>query len=198
MTKERLEKLNNLIKELQVVSLTKTQKSSRFISSDVYECTLNNGHIITRERLLKNNQDGSAAIIIPILSNHNFLLTVEPRVFTKRTVGLSFPAGYIEKGEDSLCAAKRELEEETGYNALEYIYLGGFYQDMGCSAAFNRVYIAKDIKKVGEQQLDKDEFVRYIELSFAEIEELIALGYIQGCNALIAFQKYKTYMKKGI
>lgn len=42
----------------------------------------------------------SFTLIMPITSDNEILTVIEPRVFTKRTVAVSFPAGYIEKGED--------------------------------------------------------------------------------------------------
>lgn len=42
----------------------------------------------------------SFTLIMPITSDNEILTVIEPRVFTERTVAVSFPARYIEKGED--------------------------------------------------------------------------------------------------
>src|SRR5947207_11562367 len=51
-----------------------------------------------------------------------------------RRVCLNLPAGYLERGEEPLAAARRELLEETGYAAEEWVSLGGFAKDgnRGC------------------------------------------------------------------
>ena len=144
-----------------------------------YSCLLNNGKKIIRERIIKNNKDGSAAIILPITKEGNVLLVVQPRVFKPTTVGVEVPAGYIEDDEDPILSAKRELEEETGYACRDMILLAKYFQDSGCSSAYNHCFLALDCEKVTEQHLDKDEFVRYFECSFEEALELIDLGYIK-------------------
>lgn len=195
MRKEKQEELNNLIDEFKTLKLTKLDSPARFIKSDVYSCELNNGKTITREKLIKNNGDGSAAVVLPITKDNNVILTVEPRVFTKRTVGIGIPAGYIEPGEQAYMAALRELEEETGYVSRELISLGGFYQDMGCSSAYNELFIALNSEKRKEQNLDQEEFVKYFECTFDEALELINDGYIECCNAIITITRAKKYIK---
>ena len=195
MRKEKLIELKSLIEELKVIKFEKQDVESKFIKSEVYDCTLNNGEIIRREKLIKGNNDGSAAIVLPITIENNVLLVVEPRVFTKRTVGLGLPAGYIEPGEEGIDAAKRELSEETGYVPKEIVPLGGFYQDMGISSAFNQLFLATGCEKKDTQHLDEGEYIRYFECTYDEALELIDMGYIQGCNAIITLEKAKQYVK---
>lgn len=191
MRKEKLEELKYYIEELKTIEKTKEERLANFIKGEVYKCHLNNGQIIMREKLLKGNKTGSAAIILPMLENKEVILIVEPRVFTKRTVGVGLPAGYIEPNELPNVAALRELQEETGYVPNKLISLGGFYQDMGCSSAFNESFLALDCKKISEQNLDHDEFIRYFKCYFDEALELMELGYIEGANSIITLEKVK-------
>lgn len=195
MRKEKLEELKTYIEELKVIKLEKQDLKGEFLKSEVYDCTLNNGEIIRREKLVKGNNDGSAAVILPVTKDNDIVLTVEPRVFTKRTVGVGVPAGYIETGEDPIIAATRELSEETGYVPENVISLGGFYQDMGVSSAYNRLFLATGCEKKNEQHLDESEFIRYFTCTYDEALELIDMEYIQGCNAILTLTKAKKYMK---
>lgn len=195
MRKEKLEELKTYIEELKVIKLEKQDLKGKFLKSEVYDCTLNNGEIIRREKLVKGNNDGSAAVILPVTKDNDIVLTVEPRVFTKRTVGVGVPAGYIEPGEDPIIAATRELSEETGYVPENVISLGGFYQDMGVSSAYNRMFLATGCEKKNEQHLDESEFIRYFTCTYDEALELIDMEYIQGCNAILTLTKAKKYMK---
>jgi ADP-ribose pyrophosphatase len=202
MRKKKLEELRTLIEELKTIEKIKVEQKGNFLQSEVYTCKLNNGKIITREKLLKGKKDGSAALILPFVNEKEVLLTVEPRVFTKRTVGISIPAGYIENGEDPKVGAARELLEETGYIGEEIIDLGGFYQDAGCSSAFNQIFLALNSKKVSEQHLDKDEYVKYFRCYFTEALELMELEdkehnkYIEDANSIITLHKVKDYLKR--
>ena len=195
MRKEKLAELRNYIEELKIIKLEKKDIPGNFLKSIVYDCTLNNGEIIRREKLVKGNNDGSAAVILPVTKDENVVLTVEPRVFTKRTVGVGLPAGYIEPGENGITAAKRELSEETGYVPSDIISLGGFYQDMGVSSAFNQIFLATNCEKRNNQNLDDGEFIKYFECKYDEALELIDMGYIQGCNAILALTKANKYMR---
>lgn len=195
MRKEKLSELKQYIEELKVIKLSQLNVEGQFLKSQVYNCILNNGETIRREKLIKGGNDGSAAIVLPVTKENNVVLTVEPRVFTKRTVGVGIPAGYIEQNELSIDAAIRELAEETGYVPEEIISLGGFYQDMGVSGAYNQLFLATNCEKKKEQNLDIGEFVKYFECTYEEALKLIDMGYIEGCNAIITLTKAKQYMK---
>lgn len=197
MREEKIEELEKIIDSLKTIKKEKLTKEPRFIKSEVYRCHLNNDKTITREKILKNNKDGSAAIILPVTSDNNVVLTVEPRVFSKRTVGIGIPAGYIEDGEDSYVAALRELEEETGLVPDKLTKMGGFYQDMGCSSAYNETFLATGCKWLKNQNLDESEYIKYFECTYDEALELVNMNYIEGCNAVIALNKAKKYIKKG-
>lgn len=197
MRKEKLEKLKEIVEELKTIEVTerKIDDKNKFLQSKPYYFKLNNGIIIPRERLIKGGKDGSAAIIMPVLPNNEILTIIEPRVFTDMTVGIGFPAGYIENGEDEKVGALRELREETGFVPNEMILMDTFYQDEGCSSALNRIFLALDCEKKYDQELDKDEIVKYMTFNYEELFELERLGYIKGCNSKLALEKSKVYMK---
>lgn len=191
---DKINLLKQIVEEFKTLNY-KEVENSKFLTSKKYEFTLNNGKIITREKLLKNGKDGSASIIIPVMNNE-ILTIIEPRVFTKLTVGVGFPAGYIEENENPIEAAKRELLEETGYQVENLIELDSFYQDEGCSSSLNHIFLANNIIKVGNQNLDKDEYIKYMFLNFDEILYLEETGYIKGVNSKLAIEKVKKYMKE--
>ena len=195
--KEKLEQLKSIVEELKTIQVIEkeVEQKNKFLQSKSYNFKLNNGIIIPRERLIKGGKDGSAAIIMPVLPNNEILTIIEPRVFTQLTVGVGFPAGYIETGEDTKVGALRELREETGFVPKDMIVLDSFYQDEGVSSALNHIFLALDCEKKFEQDLDKDEIVKYMTFNYEELFELENIGYIKGCNTKLALEKSKVYMK---
>lgn len=68
---------------------------------------------------------------------------------------------------------------------------------MGCSSAYNNSFIALDCEKKSEQHLDSEEYIRYFDCTYDEALELIDMGYIEGCNAIITLGRAKKYIKRG-
>lgn len=65
--------------------------------------------------MLKGKVDESAVIILAITKNNEFVLLIEPRVFTKETVDIRLLTLYVKNNEEQVVCTKRELLEETGY-----------------------------------------------------------------------------------
>ena len=86
--------------------------------------------------------------------------------------------------------------EETGYASDNLIPMGSFYQDQGCSAAFNHYFLALDCKKVSRQKLDSSEFIKYVLVSREELDELLNNGYITGLNSAYLIEKEKSYVRR--
>lgn len=190
-----IKQIEQTMQEMCSVSQKEVEKTKNFLTSKLYECQLQCGRVIFRERLVKGGKDGSASVIVPFTRDNHVLVIVEPRVFTRKTVGVGFPAGYIEPAEDAVEGARRELLEETGYQAETMIQLDEFYQDEGCSSALNRIFLALNCDKIKEQNLDKDEIVKYFECTFEEVLELEKRGYIEGANSKLAIARVKEYRK---
>jgi len=187
--------LEKYINELKWIKKTIIDDSGKFVSVSTQDFELNNGRIIRREQILKNKNDGSAVIIIPEV-NDEYLVTIEPRVFTKKRIAVSFPAGYIEAGEKMEDSAIRELREETGYTSDSLVHLDSFYQDEGISAAYNHVFLANNCIKKYDQHLDKDEVVRYMSFTYDELLELEREGFISGANCKLALLRLRDYKER--
>lgn len=196
MRKQKLEELKQYIEELKIVKVEPLVSNSKFLTIEPATYYLNNGKTIKRELLKKQNKDGSAVAVLPLTKEGETLLVVEPRLGSSKTVAVALPAGYIEEKEEPLKAAKRELEEETGYTCDDYRLLAKYYQDPGISKAYNYAYLGLNASKKKEQSLDSDEFIRYFECHYEEALELIELGYIEDLQAQFVLEKARQYVYK--
>ena len=196
MRVEKVKELENYIDELKTIKLELADRKAKFLGIETYDCFLNNGRVIPRERIIKGNGKGDACIILPVTEDGNVLLVVQPRVFTECGVSVELPAGYVDSEEEYEDAAKRELFEETGYVTKKMIHLGSFYQDQGCMSAFNKCFLAYDCKKVGKQHLDGDEIIKYFECSVEDMFELVEKGLICDVNSQFTIEKAKSYILK--
>jgi 8-oxo-dGTP pyrophosphatase MutT (NUDIX family) len=113
--------------------------------------------------------------IIAITKDNRFLVEEQYRHGIQQ-VCYELPAGDVEPGEDPLSAAKRELEEETGYSGGEWLFNGTFVPN--ASGAINRChsFIAKNVEKRGEQQLEITEDIKIHLLSEEEIKTVLNNG----------------------
>jgi ADP-ribose pyrophosphatase len=89
-------------------------------------------------------------------------------------VAMHLPSGYVEPEEDPLDAAKRELREETGYEAERWTQLGTFTSDGNRGAGRGYLFRAEGARKVAEPDSDDLEDVETLLLTRAEL--LAALG----------------------
>lgn len=117
-----------------------------------------------------------AVAILAINDKGNVILVEQYRRAVDKIL-FEIPAGKLEKAEDIEVAAKRELEEETGYKAKKFTYLGKIYTAPGFTDEVIHIYKAEDLYK-GEVNRDEDEFINVIEMSIEDIKKSIKEGNI--------------------
>lgn len=86
---------------------------------------------------------------------------------------IEIPAGVLETGEDPIQAAKRELEEETGYVGKKWTYLGKTVESPAKLTNYMYIYLAEDCEKVSDQKLDYGEDIEVLEVGLDEAVEMI-------------------------
>lgn len=107
---------------------------------------------------------------------------------------LEIPAGKLDKkGEDHMECAVRELSEETGFTADEFIDLGMCYTSPGYSNEIIHVYLALGLH-AGESHLDEGEFLNVEKLSFDELVKMCMDNKLQDAKTVIALTKAKLYL----
>ena len=107
---------------------------------------------------------------------------------------LEIPAGKLDVGEDPLVCAKRELEEETGTIASEWISLGTIATSPGFCNEVIHLYVAKGLSK-GEIHWDEDEYVEVERYTFDELLQRISEEKIKDSKTLSALLLAMPYLK---
>ena len=107
---------------------------------------------------------------------------------------LEIPAGKLDKGEDPLVCAKRELEEETGIIASEWISLGTIATSPGFCNEVIHLFVAKGLSK-GEIHWDEDEYVEVERYTFDELLQRIQEEKIKDSKTLSALLLAMPYLK---
>lgn len=196
-TRKIIKELEKIKEDLRVLSLEKCEdKESLYLSVDTYLVKLTDERTFYRERLLKKNGDGSAVVIVPLTKDNKSLVVVQPRVFKEDKIAVEVPAGYIDQGETKEMAALRELREETGYVPEKLIELKSYYQDPGISGAKNTCFLALGCEKKFKQDLDRDEYIKYLECSFNDLVYLVNNGIIDDVNGIIAIEEARKARKR--
>lgn len=132
-------------------------------------------------------------IVIPEI-NDKFLMVKQWR-HGEGNLSIEFPGGVIDAGETPEQAAVRELQEETGFKAGKITKIGTVNPNPALFNNHVHVYLAEDLIQSGEQDLDSDEFINYMEMSKKEVLE--GMGTEQFPHAIMGtalcfYLKYKT------
>jgi ADP-ribose pyrophosphatase len=163
---------------------TKEIYSGKVVSLQLQEVELPNGKMAKRE-IIKH--PGAVAIIA--ITDENKIVMVEQFRKALERIIVEIPAGKLEKGEEPVDCARRELEEETGYECRNLELLVSFYTSPGFADEIVHVYIAKGlVKKENAAELDEDEFVNLEELTLDEAIEYIKEQKIYDAKTVFAVQ----------
>jgi ADP-ribose pyrophosphatase len=98
------------------------------------------------------------------------ILMVRQYRFGSDQIALEFPGGVVDPGEEILEAAKRELQEETGYASAHWRKLGEICPNPAFMTNTTSTYLARDCQQLHEQNLDEHE---HLAVELIAINELL-------------------------
>ncbi len=145
------------------------------VSADIRE----NGKEYKREIVTHKG----SAVIVPVFEDMRVALVKQYRFAADKFI-LELPAGGVEKGESFEEAALREVEEEIGYRATEIEQLTEFFVSPGFLSEKMHVFLATKLTKT-RQNLDDDEMLSVMNLTFDEAFEKIKNGAIEDAKTMV-------------
>ena len=151
------------------------------------EILLPNGHTGIREII----RHPGAVCVLPITEEGDVIFVNQFR-YALNKVTLEVPAGKLEKGEDPMEAALRELSEETGLSAKNIFSIGDLYTTPALIDEVIHMYIATDLTQ-GEQHLDYDEFVNTLKIPLSKAVDMVMNGEIKDSKTQTIILKADKY-----
>ncbi len=103
------------------------------------------------------------------------------------------PEGGVLEGEDPQLGIQRELAEETGLIASEWVELGGFHTSNSVCNESGRVYLARGISQ-GKAHPDGDEQIAVKRLPFHEAVEMARDGRITDCISVVGLFRAREWL----
>ena len=105
------------------------------------------------------------------------------------------PAGKRDSGEEPIVCAKRELEEEIGLCAKNWVYLGVSYASPGFCTEGLHLFLATDLYE-GEVHRDQDELLIIEKVPLKVLVDKAMSGEIKDGKSLIGILKTNEYLKR--
>jgi len=128
-----------------------------------------------------------AVCVVPLLDNGDVVLVRQYR-HAAGTQLLEICAGGLNPGEDPLEAARRELEEETGFLAGKLVERARFWTTPGFTTEFMYLYEATDLVKT-QTHPDEDEIIDVEIASREDALRMIDDGRIQDAKSILGLLK---------
>lgn len=159
---------------------TKRVYNGKVVFVDYDDIETSDGHKSFREVIRH-----PGGVVIVAEKDEKTILLVKQYRYPLKDVSLELPAGKLEYGEDPDEAAKRELEEETGYVAKTWKSLGYIFTTPGICDEKLYLYHAKDLTFT-KPNPDEGEILEEFEYKIEDVFKLIKNGELNDSKTLCA------------
>lgn len=139
----------------------------RIITVKVDQVAMPDGSLASRE--LVHHPGGVG--VVAVTEDRKVILVKQYRKPIDAAI-YEIPAGKLDAGEEPHTCGIRELEEETGFRAASFIYLGFIYPSPGFTDERTYMYLATGLSQ-GEEHPDSDEFLDVEQIPLAKALEMI-------------------------
>ncbi|OQX30126.1 MAG: hypothetical protein B0D92_00115 [Spirochaeta sp. LUC14_002_19_P3] len=129
---------------------------------------------------------------LPGTGENREFLTVRQYRHGSGKVGMEFPAGTVDPGEQPARTAARELLEETGYTAAELIKIGSVNPNPAFMTNTTYTFLARGLQKVADQNLDEHE---YLDVHTETYKNLMRIIGTEEYHSAITVQAWHFYLR---
>jgi len=172
------------------VNHSSTQYRGRVFTLDKENVTLGNG--VTTD--LDVIHHPGAAAMVPLTGNNEVVLLRQYRHAVRREIW-EIPAGTLEKDEKPQTCAAREIEEETGYAAANFVRLGAIIPVPGYSDETITLFLCTGLT-LKQQKLDADEQITVSPVPFDEAITMIRDGHIQDAKSIAGLFMARQHLER--
>lgn len=148
------------------------------------------------KQALREVVEHPGGVTVAALTDENELMFVRQFRYPYSEVILEIPAGKLEKGEDPFEAGKRELREETGAIAENYIDIGKFYPTPGYCGEIIHMYAATGLTFTS-LDLDEDEFLAPERIPLEKAVQMVLDNEIRDGKTQAAVLKVAELRRRG-
>ena len=135
------------------------------------------------------------ALAVPVTDDGKLVLVRQYRFAVMGRL-LEFPAGTVEPDEHPAETIRREIEEETGYSASDWLPLGMFPLAPGYSDELIYAFLATGLTPVEENlELDEDEDIEVVLMTPDELEKAILAGEAIDAKSISSFLLAKPHLE---
>ncbi|MCF7824071.1 MAG: NUDIX hydrolase [Candidatus Marinimicrobia bacterium] len=165
------------LREMKISSETMFHGDLLHVTRDTVR--LPNGKTSMREGI----KHPGAVVIIPFLDEQTLIMERQYR-YMPDEIFYELPAGKTDPGEDFITTAKRELLEETGYEAKSWSFISHLYPAIGYANEKMALFAASDlIKKTVDR--DIDEFLEIVEMPVQKAMKMLQKGEITDAKTMV-------------
>jgi ADP-ribose pyrophosphatase len=130
-------------------------------------------------------RSSDVVVVVPFIDDKTLVMIRQYRYPLNKLL-LEFPAGHVEKGESPLTTAKRELREETGYNAKELAYVYAYHPSVSKSKQLVHVFIANSLAR-GKTDHDSTEDIDVEIVKISRLRKMIIKRKVENAGTLVAY-----------
>ena len=134
------------------------------------------------------------ALVMPV-TEHGTLLLFHQTKYAVQGTTLAPVGGHVEPGEEPLHCAQRELREEMGCEAAEWISFGKYPNNANQGGGYGNLFLALNARKVCEPIIDDLEDMEMIELTTSELERRLLQGEVKSMGWTAMFGLGLLYLK---
>ena len=136
-----------------------------------------------------------AVVILPFVDPEHILMIRNRRYVVGETL-IELPAGTLEKNEDPMNCAGRELIEETGYIAGRLKPIGNYYTAPGILSEKMYAFAAYDLTRA-KAALEEGEEIELAPANLDEAIDMIRDGLIKDAKTIATLMMYDRFFRKG-